>query len=98
MHVISRRALVDFWTLHPRTKSPLGAWFSVVEDAEFRRLADVRQTFNSADRVGNFVIFNVGDGFRIVTAIHFNRGRVYVRQVFTPVQYERWSASVRTFR
>jgi mRNA interferase HigB len=69
-----------------------------MEDAEFRKSADVRQTFNSADRARDFVIFNVGDGFRIVTAIHFNRNRLYIRHVFTHPQYERWSAAIRTSR
>ncbi len=98
MHVISRRALVDFWTLHPRVRASLAAWFRVVEHADFRNFADVRQTFNSADRVGQFVVFDVGNGCRIVTAIHFNRGRVYVRNVFTHAQYDRWSASLRPAR
>lgn len=95
MHVISRRALVEFWTRHPPARAPLAAWFRIVTDASFTRFADVKRTFNSADRVGGFVIFDVGAGHRIVTAVHFNRGKVYVRHVFTHREYDRWNTQQR---
>ena len=70
-----------------------------IRQAEFNaidtKFADVRRTFNSADRVGEFVVFDVGAGYRIVTVIHFNRGRIYVRDVLTHTEYDRWSAAQR---
>lgn len=98
MHVISRRALVDFWTVHPLARAPMAAWFKVVSGAIWRKFADVKQTFNSADRAGKFVIFDVGAGFRIVTVIHLNRGRVYVRHVLTHREYDKWTVTQRRSR
>ena len=95
MHVVSRKALVDFWTLHQTAETPMAAWFKVVSGASFTKFADVKRSFNSADRVGEFVVFDVGAGYRIVTAIHFNRGRIYVRQVLTHPEYDRWTAKQR---
>ena len=95
MHVISRRALVEFWTLHPSTETPMGAWFKVVSSASFTKFADVKLTFNSADRVGEFVVVDVGAGYRIVTVIHFNRGRLYIRHVLTHPEYDRWTTGQR---
>jgi mRNA interferase HigB len=95
MHVISRRALVDFWTRHPAAKAPMAAWFKVVSSASFTKFADVKRTFNSADRVGDFVVFDVGAGYRIVSVIHFNRGRVYIRHVLTHQGYDDWTARLR---
>jgi mRNA interferase HigB len=95
MHVISRRALVDFWTRHPPAQAPMAAWFKVVSGAAFTKFADVKRTFNSADRVGKFVVFDVGAGFRIVTVIHFNRGRVYLRHVLTHEEYDKWTSAQR---
>jgi len=74
------------------------AWYKVVDSAEFTNFASVRETFNSADRVGQFVIFDVGGGFRVVTAIHFNRGKLYIRHVFTHTEHERWSSRRRSRR
>ena len=96
MHVISRRALVEFWTRHPPARAPLAAWFQGSFRARaFTRFADVKRTFNSADRVGEFVVFDVGGGYRIVTVIHFNRGRIYLRHVLTHRKYDRWTSAQR---
>ena len=50
----------------------------------------------SADKVNKFTVFNVGGGgYRGVTAIHFNRQKLYIRHVFTHSEYERWSTKLR---
>ena len=96
MHVISRRALADFWRVHPPARGPMAAWFKVVEGATFPNFAPGRATFNSADKVGDFTVFDVGgEGYRVVAAIHFNRQKLYIRHVFTHAEYERWSDKLR---
>lgn len=96
MHVISRKALAEFWKVHPPARGPMAAWFKVMASAAFTDFAAVRATFNSADKVEKFTVFNVGgEGYRVVTAIHFNRQKLYVRHVFTHAEYERWSAKTR---
>jgi mRNA interferase HigB len=95
MHVISRKALVDFWGVHARARAPLSAWYRIVSEAVFKDFASVRRTFNSADLVArDFVVFNA-NSYRVVTAIHYNRGKVYVRHVFTHADYERWSTRMK---
>lgn len=96
MHVISRRALSEFWAMHPPARGPMAAWFKVMKRATFANFAAVRATFNSADLIGDLVVFNVGgEGYRVVTAIHFNRRKLYIRHVFTHAEYDRWSANLR---
>ena len=97
MHVISRKALVEFWTVHPPAKGPMAAWYKVMRGAAFANFAAVRSVFNSADKVGQFTVFNVGGGgYRVVVAIHFNRQKLYIRHVFTHAEYDRWSARSRS--
>jgi mRNA interferase HigB len=49
----------------------------------------VKATFASADRVGRFVVFDIGGNkFRLIAAIHFNRGKLYVRHVLTHADYD----------
>jgi len=75
----------------------MAAWYKVMRGAAFVNFASVRSVFNSADKVGQFTVFNVGgDGYRVVVAIHFNRQKLYVRHVFTHGEYERWSARIRS--
>lgn len=97
MHIISRKALLEFWTVHPPAKEPMAAWYKVVCGATFANFAAVRSVFNSADKVGRFTVFNVGgEGYRVVVAIHFNRQKLYIRHVFTHAQYDRWSTRLRS--
>jgi mRNA interferase HigB len=93
MHIISKKKLRDFWGEYPKAKSPLEAWYQVAKRAEWENFADVRKTFNSADLVGRFVVFDIGGNkFRLIAVIHFNRAKLYVRHVLTHAEYdeEKW--------
>jgi mRNA interferase HigB len=90
MHVISLKPLRDFWADHPDAEKPLLAWHRETEHALWETFADVREAYPHADKVGRFVVFNIGGNkYRIVAAIHFNRGKVYVRHVLTHREYDR---------
>jgi hypothetical protein len=46
--------------------------------------------------VGKFTVFNIGgDKYRLIAAIHFNRGILYVHQVLTHPEYDegKWKKS-----
>ena len=89
MHVISRKALQSFWEQYPDSKAPLLRWFQVVERSTFANFAQVRQAFPSADQVNRFIVFNIaGNKYRLITSIHFNRAKVYVRHVLTHREYD----------
>ena len=70
------------------------AWLKITEKASWKSLADVRQSFNSADVVGVYTFFNIkGNTYRLITAIHYNRKKVFIREVFTHAEYDRWNGS-----
>ncbi len=84
MHVISMKPLRDFWSQHPDSETPLRAWYRVATHVEWGKFADVREFYASADRVGKFTVFNIGGNkYRLIAAIHYDRGMVYVRHVLT---------------
>ncbi len=90
MHVISRKKLREYWTTHPELEGPLRAWIEVAEHAEWRRFHDVRASIKEADQVGKFTVFNIlGNCYRLVCVIHYNRGKVYVRHVLSHAEYDR---------
>jgi mRNA-degrading endonuclease HigB of HigAB toxin-antitoxin module len=48
------------------------------------------RALRNADQVGKFTVFNIaGNAYRLITVIHFNTGRVYVRRVLTHAAYTR---------
>jgi mRNA interferase HigB len=90
MHVISRKALREFWERHPDSKPPLARWFKIMQQTDFVSFGDLRRTFSSADLVDDLVVFNIsGNKYRLIASIHFNRGKVYVRHVLTHQEYDR---------
>jgi mRNA interferase HigB len=92
MHVISERALREFWQKHTDAKGPLRAWLGLTEKAHWQNLTDVRKTFSTADPVKGFTVFNIkGNEYRLVAAIHYNRQKLFIRYVFTHKEYDRWS-------
>lgn len=90
MHVISRKALRQFWEQYPDSQTPLARWFKVMRHTEFLNFSELRATFPSADKVDDWIVFNIGGNkYRLITSIHFKRGKVYIRHVLTHPEYDR---------
>lgn len=89
MYIISKKKLREFWEEHPRAKAALETWYQVAKHAEWESFADVRKTFNTADQVGKFTVFDIGGNkYRLIAVIHFNRGKLFVRHVLTHAEYD----------
>ena len=90
MHVISKKKLKDFWERHPESRKPLEAWFKIVRSSRYHALHELRMTFPKADKVGDKVVFDIGGNkYRLIAVIHFNRFKVYVRDVLTHEAYDK---------
>jgi mRNA interferase HigB len=89
MRIISRKALNAFAGKHPAARAALADWYAKMKAVSFQSLVEVRAVFPTADPVGKLTVFNVGGNkVRLVTAIHYNRGRVYIRAVLTHAEYD----------
>ncbi len=90
MHIISKSALRRFWTTHPRARGPLSEWHKAASKAEWRSFADVKATHPTADRYSPLVVFDIGgDKYRLIAAVRFDCGKVFVRNVLTHAEYTR---------
>ncbi len=91
MRVISNKALTDFSTIHPGAHAPMQAWRKIVESRTFASFAEIKMTFNATDKVEAYYVFDIGGNkYRIVTAIHFDYQKLYIRHVFTHKEYDKW--------
>jgi mRNA interferase HigB len=89
MHVISAKKLRQAWTTHRDAEKALRAWLRLTERAEWKNIAEVRRVFSHADPVDDFTVFNIGGNkYRLIVAIHYNRGKVYVRHFLTHEEYD----------
>ena len=90
MRVISPKRLREFWTVHPDAKKPLNLWHRLAKAAEWGSFADVRFLLGTrVDRYKRFAIFDIGGNkYRLIAAIHYNTGIVYIRHVLTHAGYD----------
>ncbi len=92
MHIITRKRLLEFAKKHPDCSTSLESWYRINKHTNFNSLAELRQTFPSADNVGNLTVFNIGGNkARLIAAIHYNTHRIYIRHILTHKEYDRGS-------
>jgi mRNA interferase HigB len=89
MHIISRKRLADFWSVHTAAEGPLSKWHTATEAARWKCFDDVRSTYNSADVVGDYVVFNVNN-YRVIATVRYGFGKVFIAKVLTHSEYDRW--------
>jgi mRNA interferase HigB len=95
MHVISRKKLVEFWEKEAQAEQPLTTWFQATEAADWSNVADVKPTFNSADRVKHLTVFDIGGNkYRLIAFVDYQYSTVFVRAVLRHKEYDRglWKA------
>ena len=91
MRVISNKALTDFAAIHHPAGEPLQAWRKIVESRTFFNFSEVKATFNAVDKVDIYYVFDIGGNkYRIVSAIHFDQQKLFIRHVFTHKEYDKW--------
>jgi mRNA interferase HigB len=96
MHVIAKPMLVQFWTKHPDAEVPLRVWHTIMERQVLADFSRLQATFASADYVEPLTVFKIGGNkYRLIAAIHYNRGKVSIRDVLTHAECDRgkWKRS-----
>jgi len=90
LHVISRKKLLEAARRHRDLGEPLDVWYRVAKKAEWKSLLDVRRVFPTADAVDRFTVFKIkGNAYRLITAINYQTGRIFLRHVLTPTEYSK---------
>ncbi len=95
MRVIALSTLRECWQKHPDAEVSLRTWYAIARRALWRRPAEVKAAYRSASfAANNRVIFNIkGNDYRLVVAVHYNRGLMFVRFVGTHREYDRIDAA-----
>jgi mRNA interferase HigB len=97
VRVLSKKRLEQFWRSRKAdseiAERDFTAWYKLAKKAHWGNFGALRQTFGSADQVGNCVVFDVGNNrFRLIGRINYARGIVYVLKVMDHAEYDkkRW--------
>lgn len=90
MCIIATRTLRRFWERHPSAKQAVQAWVDEVRQASWQQPADVKACYAHASILGNRrVVFNIkGNDYRLIVAIAYGLGVVYVKFIGTHAEYD----------
>jgi mRNA interferase HigB len=97
MRIIARRTLKRFVEERVGQKNQaalkvaLTAWFDEVRKAHWTSSADVKRRYRTASIVsGERVVFNIkGNDYRLVVAIDYEKGIVWIKWIGTHAEYDR---------
>ena len=91
MRIFIHKALVEYYTRHPESKGVLEEWYFRTKASEWDTFADMKNTFNSVDSVGNRrYVFNIkGNAYRIVAIVLFIPKYVYIRFIGNHAEYDK---------
>jgi mRNA interferase HigB len=90
MHIITRRRITEAKASFPQCASTLAGWLKIVEENDFKNFAALKAALNSIDKVGDLYVFDIGGNkLRIITSIHFNRQKLYIRHILTHQEYDK---------
>ena len=90
MHIITQKRIIDAKGIHKECGTALDQWYRVMKKAELENFDQMRQLFRGVDKVGKLFVFNIGGNkLRLIAAVHFNRGKVYVRDILTHKEYDK---------
>ena len=102
MRVIKPSRVPEFAKSHRDAEKLLLAWLKIVQRENWESIAQLRTIFPKADGVkaarGKIVtVFNIGGNkYRLITAVHYNRIRVFILRFLTHPEYdkEKWKADL----
>jgi mRNA interferase HigB len=95
MRIIAISTLRQFWEKHPNAELPLRTWYAEASRARWNTPADIKAAHrNISFLANNRAVFNIkGNDYRLVTAVKYNTGAMYIRFIGTHRQYDKINAA-----
>lgn len=93
VHLIKEKTVNDYVRKHMNLEVAFNNWLNFINDADWDDINDMKETFNSADILGNRcdrIVFNIGGNkARIICSYFFGRKKVhlYVNWIGTHAEY-----------
>ncbi len=74
---------------YPDAVRPVEQFYEILKEAKWKNLEQVKQTFNSAEAVGNFTVFNIkGNKYRLILAIRYDKQLAFFKYFLTHREYD----------
>ena len=92
MNVIKKKTLDSFAAHHTDAADVLASWRKIFEKTNFTDIHAIRTVLPTADFADPYTVFNIkGNNYRLITVIHYQFQRVYIKDFFTHAEYDQWN-------
>lgn len=90
MRIVAVSHLKTFWQKHLDAEQSFLAWIDEVKKADWKSPADIKAQFRHASVLkSRRVVFNIrGNDYRLVVAVAYRYGALYIKFVGTHKQYD----------
>jgi mRNA interferase HigB len=100
MRIIARRTLREFVARrvghkdHGALKAAIDSWFAEAKRAQWSSTSDIKRLYATASIVSaERIVFNIkGNDYRVVVAVDFEKGIVWIKWIGTHKDYDRIDA------
>ena len=90
MPIVGAAVLHEFGVAHGDVSRQLNTWLTLVRQAHWRSLLDVRLIYPQADYVKPHTVFNIkGNMYRLITIIDYGEQKISVVRCLTHADYDR---------
>jgi mRNA interferase HigB len=105
VRVITPKRLREFWESRTSdsqiAQRDLNVWRKLAESAVWATYGSLKQTFGSADKVGDCIVFDAGNNrYRVICSVSFPKRKVYILKVMDHKEYDkkRWIGECRCYK
>ena len=94
VHVVTMHTIKKYTTKNARSRSSFAAWTSRTKHSQWQQPSDIKETFSTADLLGNGtdrVVFDIGgNNYRMICKYSFGERQVhlYVCWIGTHAEYD----------
>lgn len=94
MRVIAKSKIIEYCAINKDAEIALEEWHHKTKQAEWTCFADMKQTFNSVDNVGNqhYVFNSKGNNYRLIVVVKFTIKTVLIRFIGSHSEYDKIDA------
>lgn len=96
MRIIAISHLKAFWEQCPDAEQSLLAWIDEAKKADWKSPTEIKEKFRSASILkSRRVVFNIkGNDYRLVVAVAYRLGAIYIKFIGTHRQYDAIDADI----
>jgi mRNA interferase HigB len=90
MRIVSLQTLRTYWEANPEVEQQLRAWHDEVISQKWEQPADIKARYASASilKKRRVVFYIKGNKYRLIVAVAFNVGVVYIKFIGTHKEYD----------